>query len=291
MGHPLTEYAAEARSEAKGRGGVVSGEIEAHRETARGWDIVAKAKYAAEFDEHVEQLRLGNHNLLDVEIEIVGPLIRDARVINLQCSHGLDALGLLNAGAASVLGVDISSEMVRQARAKAAAIGATAAEFLVGDVTDLPAELDATADIIYTGRGSLPWILDLGAWSRSVSKLLRPGGYVFVFEGHPLDALWDREATGLELQAGASYFEHRAREGAGFPASVVARGGGAARPLMLERQWRPDQVIEVLLAEELELKMFREYSVLFWDQFPKWPGELKKRLPHSYSLLARAPAK
>jgi SAM-dependent methyltransferase len=269
---------------------VVSGEIEAHRETAKAWDIVAKAKYDAEFDEHVEQLRLGNHNLLGVEIEIIGPLVRDAQVINLQCSHGLDALGLINAGAASVLGVDISPEMVRQARAKAAAIGSTSAEFLIGDVTDLPAELDATADIIYTGRGSLPWILDIGAWSRSVSRLLRPGGYVFIFEGHPLDALWDREATGLELQAGASYFEHRARDAPGFPASVVARAGEAARPIMLERQWRPDQVIEVLLTEGLELRIFREYPVLFWDQFPKWPGELKERLPHSYALLFQAPA-
>lgn len=272
MGHPSTDW------------------VEGHRETAKAWDIVAKTKYEAEFDEHVEQLRLGNHNLLDVEFEIIGPLVRDARVINLQCSHGLDALGLINAGAASVLGIDISSEMVRQARAKAAAIGSTSAEFLVGDVADLPAELNATADVIYTGRGSLPWILDLGAWSRSVSRLLRPGGYVFVFEGHPLDALWNREAIGLELKAGASYFEREAREAAGFPASVVAREAGAEHPLMRERQWRPDQVIEVLLAEELELKKFREYPVLFWDQFPKWPSELKETLPHSYALLAQARA-
>ncbi len=268
----------------------MSGEIEGHRETAKAWDIVAKKKYEAEFTEHVEHLHLGNHNLLDVELEIIGPLLPDARVINLQCSHGLDALGLINAGAASVLGIDISSEMVRQARAKAAAIGSTSAEFLVADVTHLPSELDGTADIIYTGRGSLPWILDLGAWSRSVSKLLRPGGCVFVFEGHPLDALWNREASGLELQAGASYFENEAREAAGFPASVVAREVGAERPLMRERQWRLDEVIEVLLAVGLELKKFREYPVLFWDQFPKWPSELKGKLPHSYALLAQARA-
>lgn len=261
-----------------------------HRETAEAWDVVARGKYAAEFREHVERLRAGEHNLLEVELELLGDRLAGARVVHLQCSHGLDALGLLNAGAASVLGIDASREMVRQARAKAAAVGgdvAEAAEFLRADVTDLPAGLPSTADLVYTGRGSLPWVLDLEPWAASVARLLRPGGGLFLFEGHPLDALWEREAEGLLLREDVGYFDETPREATGFPAAVVARELGRNRPRMLERRWRPGQVIDALLAGGLELERYRETPVPFWNQFPRWSDELIGRLPHTYAILAR----
>ncbi len=260
-----------------------------HRETAEAWDVVARAKYDAEFQEHVEFLRSGRHNLLEVERELIGTALTGSHAVHLQCSHGLDSLGLLNAGASSVLGIDISEEMIRQARAKAAAVGAQSAEFLCADVTDLPSELISIADLVYTGRGSLPWVLDLEAWSESVSRLLCPNGLLFIFEGHPLDALWERETEKLVLRPHVGYFDDTADESPGFPADVVARECGADRPRMLERQWRPGEVIEALLARGLELEGFREYPVMFWNQFPRWPIDLKNRLPHTYSILARNP--
>ena len=154
-------------------------------ETGAAWDVVAKAKYAAEFDEHVAMLEAGAHNPLPPEVEVVGPLLPGADLVHLQCSHGLDALGLLNFGARSVLGVDISAEMVAQAEAEARAVGATAAAFLCADVARLPLSLSETADLVYTGRGSLSWLQDLTPWARAVRSVLRPGGRAFIFEGHP----------------------------------------------------------------------------------------------------------
>lgn len=257
-------------------------------ETGRAWDVVARARYEAELDDHLEQLRSGRHNLLDVELESLSPLLQGAHVVHLQCSHGLDALGLLNAGAASVVGIDISSEMIRQARAKASALRITSAEFKVADVLDLPADLDGTADLVYTGRGSLPWILDIDRWGASVAQLLKPGGSVFIYEGHPLDALWDREADRPVLRAGASYFNPVPAEAPGFPVSVVEREVRDARARMVERQWLPGEVIRALLSQAaMVLRAYSEHSQLFWNQFPNWPDELKDRLPHSYSILAQ----
>lgn len=255
-------------------------------ETGRGWDVVARAKYEAEFDDHLEQLKAGHHNLLGVELETLGPLLPGAHVVHLQCSHGFDALGLLNAGAASVVGVDISSQMIRQARAKAAALGVTSAEFRVADVLDLPADLYGTADLVYTGRGSLPWILDIERWGTVVARLLRPGGRIFVYEGHPLDAVWDRQADGPVLRADASYFNSTPAEAPGFPASVVEREVGDGRPSMVERQWLPGDVIQALLSQNLVLRTYAEHPQLFWNQFPNWPEDLLNRLPHSYSVVA-----
>lgn len=260
-----------------------------HGETAEAWNVVARAKYRGEFQTHVELLRSGRHDLLDVEVELLGELLPGADVVHLQCSHGFEGLGLLNAGAASLLGIDASEEMIRQARAKAAALGMETAEFLQSDVVDLPPQLTAIADLVYTGRGSLPWIMDLEGWARSIVRLLRPGGHLFVLEGHPLNELWEREANRLVLRADIGYFDDIPREAPGFPASVVAREVQGDRPRMLERAWRPGQVIEALLSQGLRLELFREFPDLHWDQFPRWPEDLKRRLPHSYVIRGRKP--
>src|SRR5688500_2275802 len=158
------------------------------------WDVVTRAKYAGEMEDHLQLLRAGGHTLLPPEITTLTPYLRGAHVVHLQCSHGLNALGLLNLGAASVTGVDISPAMIRQAQQKASALGANAT-FVCSDVVDVPSTLDGSADLVYTGTGALPWLMDLAVWAKVVVRLLRPGGRVFVFEGHPLDRLWERDAA------------------------------------------------------------------------------------------------
>jgi SAM-dependent methyltransferase len=266
---------------------VASDQDPRHRETRRSWDVVARTKYRVEFDEHVALLRAGGNYLLDAEAQVLAKLLPGSHVVQFQCSHGADALGLLNAGAASVVGVDISGEMISQAEAKADAVGAQSASFVRADVTSLPTELDETADLVYTGRGSLPWVLDLPGWADAVRRVLKPRAHIFLFEGHPLASLWNREAESLELRPGASYFDEEPAEDPGFPADVVQREVGDGRPRMLERHWRPGEVMEVLTSAGLSIKQFREYPILFWDQFPLWPDDLKARLPNSYSILAQ----
>jgi len=258
-----------------------------HRETALAWEIVARAKYQAEFEEHVALLSSGRSNLLPPEAEILRAFLPGAHVVQLQCSHGLDALGLLNAGAGSVLGIDISSEMIDQANAKAKALVVSSASFLCSDVTQLPTHLSATADLVYTGRGSLPWILNLEAWGRTVAALLKPGAHVFLFEGHPLASLWDRESSEARLREGVGYFDTEPREDPGFPADLVRRECASDPPRMLERHWLPGEVIEALIQAGLDIKLFREFPLLFWNQFPNWSDQLRARLPASYAILAQ----
>jgi len=261
----------------------------AHRDTAMAWDVVARTKYLGEFDAHVARLREGGDNLLRPEAEALADLIAGAHVVQLQCSHGLDALGLLNAGARSVVGVDISAEMVAQATAKAEALGYESASFICADVLDPPSRLHETADLVYTGRGSLPWILDLSAWAAAVTRILKPGGSLFLYEGHPLASLWDRTAPSPKLRPGAGYFATEPKEDPGFPADVVQREVGEGRPPMLERHWHPGEVLAALLDVGLEVRHLREYPDLFWDQFPQWPDQVVRSLPNSYSILARRP--
>ncbi len=103
---------------------------------------------------------------------------------------------------------------------------------------------------------------------------------------HLLDSLWERDTDSLQLRQDVGYFDSEPRENPGFPASVVEQELGENRPRLLERQWRPDQVIACLLAAGLRLESYQEHPLLFWDQFPQWPKQLQARLPHCYSIMA-----
>ena len=99
------------------------GHNESSEETGKAWDIVAQSKYEAELQEHVQLLRSGGQTLLPSEVDALRPFLSGAEVVHFQCSHGLDALSLLNLGAASVTAIDISPVMIRQAQRKALALG------------------------------------------------------------------------------------------------------------------------------------------------------------------------
>jgi SAM-dependent methyltransferase len=265
-----------------------------HAETGAAWETLARAGYSGEIAEDIAFIRAGGVNLLPPERRLLEGLDRWCHsAVHLQCSGGKDLLSLWNLGAKRLVGVDISETLIGYARRKSEGLAAPATWYCC-DVLDTPHELDGTADLVYTGRGALMWMMDLGAWAQVVERLLRPNGRVLVFEGHPLDNLWKRDASTFELRSdGISYFAPQPSENPGFPASAVARetGDDADRPRMLERCWRPGQVLNALAATGLEYVHFDEYPDLFWNQFYEMPQSTAERLPHTYSILMRkAPA-
>jgi predicted TPR repeat methyltransferase len=134
---------------------------ELHRENERVWDMVARSKYARDVDEDVAFLKAGGISLMSHERRLLGNLTSwCARAIHLQCSHGLDALSLWKLGAGEVIGVDISECMLALADRKARLLAAPA-KWIHSNVLDVPEELNATADLVYTGKGALPWVMDL----------------------------------------------------------------------------------------------------------------------------------
>lgn len=262
-----------------------------HREIGAAWDIIARAKYRAEVDTHIAALQDGNHNLLPVEYALLHEYIPQCRrVVHLQCSHGFDALGLLNLGSDEVIGVDISTEMIDQARTKTRALHARARWYCC-DVLHVPNELDGSADLVYTGRGALPWIHDLTAWAAVIARILRPAGTLFIYEGHPLDAAWAREMRTFEIRADYDgYFTRKPTEQPGFPACVVGEFSRSAdRPRLWEQPWRPGEVMAALRGAGLTVIHFDEYPDCYWDQFPSIPKRRLDLLPHTYAIIAQRP--
>ena len=261
-----------------------------HQETKAAWEIVAQAGYSAEVEEDIAFIRNGGVSLLPPERRLLEGLASWCDcALQLQCSGGRDLLSLWNLGAKRIVGVDISETLIEYARQKSATLQAPATWYCC-DVLDTPHTLDGTADLVYTGRGALMWIMDLEAWASVVARLLSPNGRVLIFEGHPLDNLWQREAATFQLRPdGSSYFSAEPRENPGFPASVVIREteDAPARPKMRERCWRPGEVINALAAAGLRYVHFDEYPTLFWNQFEHIPADVAERLPHTYAVVMR----
>ena len=108
------------------------------------------------------------------------------RGIHLQCHIGTDTVSLSRLGA-TMTGLDFSDKSLYEAREIAARANADV-RFVQADVDDALAVAGDGYDFVYTGVGALCWLPDIARWARVVASLLRPGGRLFVREGHPM--LW-----------------------------------------------------------------------------------------------------
>jgi len=123
-------------------------------------------------------------------------------VVHLQCHIGTDTLSLARLGARTVTGLDFSTPALEAAAELAAACGATI-DFVESDLYGAVQALGgARFDLVYTGIGALCWLPDVERWAHVVADLLRPGGRLFIREGHPvLWALDDPRPDGLLVLA------------------------------------------------------------------------------------------
>lgn len=261
---------------------------EQHDETGRAWDVTA-AIYERGVEPDIALLRAGGTTLLAPERRALHDL-GDwcGRAIHLQCAGGTDTLSLWKAGAAEVVGIDISPRMVAVAQRKGEELAAPASWHCC-DVLDAPPALDGTADLVYTGRGALPWQSDLEAWARVVFRLLRPGGRLFVFEGHPLDWAWDTEADTFQLDPrSGGYFADASRSDRWPMTSDAVQKHPKRETLRAhEHQWTLGDIVNALVGTGLRLERLEEHPDLYWNQFPHMGAETAARLPHTFSLLMR----
>ena len=265
---------------------------EMHDGNRSAWNEAA-AHYADTLEEGIIFLRGGGTNFCEAE----RPYLADlgawcGRAIHLQCAGGTDTLSLWNLGAKEVIGVDISGDMIAVARAKSDALSAPA-EWFCCDVLDTPHELDGTADLVYTGRGAINWLHDMEAWAKVVSRLLKPGGRLFLFEGHPLSWIWDLTATELKLDpVYGDYFRVEAVADQGWGPTYV---GDLSKPKeelshKYESQKTFVQIISPLLAAGLRLERLEEHAETYWQAFERLPPEVVSKLPNTFSLLMRKDA-
>jgi SAM-dependent methyltransferase len=226
------------------------------------------------------------------------PLLGDIeglRGLHLQCHIGTDTVSLARLGA-RMSGLDFSPPAIEQARSLAIATGAEV-EFAVGDLYDAPAALGGGRfDLVYTGIGAICWLPDIHRWAQVVAALLRPGGRLFIREGHPM--LWaiDEKRSDV-LAVELPYFE--------TPEPIVSDEGGtyvetdAVFKTTITHEWNHGlgETVTAVLDAGMEITGLEEHTTVPWDALPGQletaaNGELqlndrRERLPLTYTLQAR----
>ncbi len=260
-----------------------------HLANRAAWDEAAE-RYEGWFDEAVALIASGGTNLLPPERELIGDLRGSCRrAIHLQCAGGRDTLSLWNAGADEVIGVDFSPRMLDLAHRLATAVGAPA-RWIVADVLDTPTELDGTADLLYTGRGSLMWLQDLDAWARVLRRLLAPTGRLVIFEGHPAEWLFDVDDDGRWIATDYDYFAGPEASKGWSPEYIDHLSiDDDDQSWKFARAWTLGEIITALLNAGLHLDRVAEHPTDWWGGHADVRPADRGRIPLSFSVLGRLP--
>jgi SAM-dependent methyltransferase len=222
--------------------------------------------------------------------------VRGLRTVHLQCHIGTDTLSLHRLGA-DVTGLDFSPASLAEARALAERVGA-GIDYVESDVYGaLDALEPGSFDLVYTGIGALCWLPDIRRWAAVVSGLLRPGGRLFIREGHPM--LWTIDETRGDgvLAVQFAYFEQPDPLVWDDATTYVATDVAFTHNVTHSWNHGIGEIVTALLAEGMELTMLQEHDSVPWVPLPGFmvgdeQGEYRlaergDRLPLTYTLQAR----
>jgi SAM-dependent methyltransferase len=262
------------------------------------WDERAPAHFASPDYQVSEFLADPEHLSRVVRFDL--PLLGDIsglKGVHLQCHIGTDTISLARLGA-SMTGVDFSAPALEAARDLATKTGADAV-FVESDVYSAPEVIGRDAfDFVFTGIGAICWLPSIRQWAEVVAAVLKPGGRLFIREGHPM--LWSIEDPRDDklLVVDFPYFERE-------EATVYEEGGTYVETdhefaSNLSHSWNHGlgEIVTALLDAGMTLTGLVEHDSVPWDALPGYmeqlPGNLKEwrlidrpwRLPHSYTLQA-----
>jgi SAM-dependent methyltransferase len=198
---------------------------------------------------------------------------------------------------AEVTGLDFSTSAIAAAQGLAAELGLPA-RFIVSDLYDAPATLPEPAgfDIVFATWGTLCWLPDIAGWARVAAHFVKPGGVLYLADGHPAAYVFDDDCA---LPSGLpGYFLPYFHQGPlvqddprdyADPAARIeaARTYQYAHPL--------GRIVTEVMRQGLALEFLHEHDAVPWRMFSalvdggdrmfRWPD--KAWLPLAFSLRAR----
>jgi SAM-dependent methyltransferase len=254
------------------------------------WDERVPLHVASDYYD-VEGFKAGRGAVEPFEVDELGAL-GGCRLAHLQCHFGQDTLDLVRMHPTlEAVGLDFSPPAIEAATKLAEDLDlADRASFVCADVHDAADALGAGAfDVVYTGKGAICWLPDLRPWAEQCAALLKPGGWLYVCEFHPVGMCLDYQTPTIKHD----YFNPH-------PIMETATGTYTDHDATTEHnvayQWfHPlSKIFEAVLGVGFRLQFFHEWHYTIFDQFGwmdrvnerrfDWPGP--GRLPLMYSLKA-----
>jgi 2-polyprenyl-3-methyl-5-hydroxy-6-metoxy-1,4-benzoquinol methylase len=242
------------------------------------WDARAPLHAASKFYERPAEFWFADYEWADLG-ELGG---RD--LVHLQCHLGTETIALARKGA-KTFGLDLSGRSLDEARRLADEAG-VGIEYVRANVYDADEALGGRRfDVVYTGKGALCYLPDLTKWAEVVSGLLKPGGFVYIVEFHPL--LNSLRPVGLPGEPDDLVLRNDYLEGRGAIAheSTVTYTGDEVPGRNTSYEWMHGlgELVTTLSSAGLRIDSLRESDVLQW---PRWPSMVQTpegwwRLPDS----------
>lgn len=213
----------------------------------------------------IAEVLAGQSCLHSIEAREVGPL-HGKDVAHLQCHIGLDTISLKHLGARSATGLDFSPVAIEAARDFARRAGADVS-FVEASVYDAAAALGRTYDLVYVTWGAINWLPDIFAWAKVVASLLRPGGRLYLLEGHPQMNQLEARNGRLELE-----FDWRTPRERPLVFDDAQTYTGDNRRIASTRcyEWiHPlGDIVNAVVSAGLSLDFLNEHESLVWRAFP-----------------------
>ncbi|MBW2737288.1 MAG: class I SAM-dependent methyltransferase [Deltaproteobacteria bacterium] len=256
------------------------------------WEEVSKAHDRNHFY-LTDRVLKGGLSLSKIECREIGN-INNLNGVHLQCGIGLDTVSLQRLGA-SMTGIDFA----RSAIASACSIAERCALpclFVVADVLErnqLPKRL---YDFVYSSHGVLRWIPNLNKWTRNAAALIRSGGFLYLFEIHPL-VYRLTNVVGASVHLTGDYFYERPqiKEISGTHTGPF---NGAETDTVVHTNWTLGKIVTSIVSAGLELEFLHEHDCCSYsrkDLISRRSGTLwrlsaeSSPIPLSFSLRARKP--
>jgi SAM-dependent methyltransferase len=260
----------------------------------RNWDARAPIHVRSEF------YGIGNRDPMSwfapFEWRDLGQLA-GRRVLHLQCHLGAETMAFALKGAHTT-GLDFSGTSVREAQ-RLAREAALEIQYVRADVYDAVDALGAERfDIVYTGKGAVCYLPDLTAWAQTIALLLKPGGFLYLVEFHPLlNALGPTQKTGADydLVVRHDYLGGRGPVERDSSHSYTDGPGLAGDTLHYEWPHGLGEVVTAVAQTGFTIENLTETCLLPW---PRWPlmvrtdngwwamPESEPRFPVLYGLKA-----
>jgi SAM-dependent methyltransferase len=250
----------------------------------------------------------GEKPLCPVELAELGPLVPGKTLLHLQCHFGMDTLNWARLGAV-VTGLDFSLPALEAAR-QLSAVSGIPGRFVHANLYDAREVLGETFDIVYTGIGALNWLPDIAAWAQVAAGCVKPGGVLYVYEGHPVLWTLDTERADELLVVKESYFELAAPV-AGESATTYVDGPALTCRKSYEWNHGLGAIVTGLVAAGLHIEFVHEHREVPWRALPwmepsgagssgadgryqsnrmwRLPETQRHLIPLMYSLLATKP--
>lgn len=269
-----------------------SAEVAANR---RNWDARAKLHSTSPF--YNVQRYIDDPLAISNEVAWDKTVLGDVSgldLLHLQCHIGTDTISWARLGA-NVVGLDFSPNALEMAR-KLAADAGVHVEFVQGDAREADRAVGRQFDVVYASVGVLCWIPDLRQWFRATAACLRPGGRLYLRDGHPILGTLDYTRADDQVVCINDYFGHGSPERDEYPSSYS--GDALPADAQVNYQWQHSlsDILGALLGGGLHIQHFAEHDWLDWQALDcmvqgddgRWrlPGN---RIPLSFTVVATRP--